>query len=322
MVLTLVIEGEGERMKVLFVFSGNSRQGISPFIKEQASNLIDIGVRVDFFPIKGKGFVGYIRNIRQLKKTAKSGGYHIVHGHFLWSIIISLFSGIPKKIGTFHGSDLNIKSFRFLAKHVIVPFLDEVIVVNNDMRQWLRSDKVHVIPCGVDTKTFYPYGSRTATTECPVVVPGCVNIVFSSSFDRFVKNYPLAKQSIDELRLDKRVNLIELRSYSREQVAQILNAVDLLLLTSLWEGSPQVVKEAMACNTPIVSVDVGDVRWLLDGLDGCYVASHDPEDIASKIKQALDFRDRTKGRKRLIKLGLDSESIAKSIIGLYHSVLV
>lgn len=307
-------------MKVLFVFSGNSAQGISPFIQEQANNLMDMGIKVEFFPIKGKGFVGYVKNIQKLRNVAKAGRYQIVHGHFLWSIIISLFSGIPKKIGTFHGSDLNIKSYRWFAKHLVVPFLDKVIVVNDVMRDWLRSSKVHVIPCGIDTKIFYPHEPHTAA-QCAAIVPDLVNVLFSSSFSRHVKNYPLAKQSIERLRFEKRVNLIELHSYSREEVAQMLNNVDLLLLTSLWEGSPQVVKEAMACNTPIVSVDVGDVRWLLDGLDGCYVTSHDPEDIASKIEQVIDFKDKTKGRERLFELGLDSESVARKIIEVYNSVI-
>ena len=100
-----------------------------------------------------------------------------------------------------------------------------------------------------------------------------------------------------------------------------LNASDLLLSTSLWEGSPNVIKEAMACNCPIVTTNVGDVKWLLDGVEGCLITTNDPKDVADKIKKALNFKGRTKGRDKLISLGLDSEHIAKKIIKVYEEVI-
>ena len=96
---------------------------------------------------------------------------------------------------------------------------------------------------------------------------------------------------------------------------------ELVILTSLWEGSPNVIKEAMACNCPIVSTNVGDVRWVIGDTEGCYITSFDPEDVAEKIKLALEFGKRTNGRDRIIELGLDSETIAKRLIDIYSKVL-
>jgi len=92
-------------------------------------------------------------------------------------------------------------------------------------------------------------------------------------------------------------------------------------LTSKWEGSPNIIKEAKACNIPIVCTDVGDVRWLLDGVDGCYITSQNPNDIADKLHRALSFNKRTTGREKLIQLGLDSTIIAQRIIEIYENVL-
>ena len=100
-----------------------------------------------------------------------------------------------------------------------------------------------------------------------------------------------------------------------------LNAADVLLLTSKWEGSPNILKEAMACNCPIVSTDVGDVKWLLGDLEGHYLSSFDAVDFSKKIKQAFIFGKRTCGRKRIYELGLDSENIADRIITIYNMVI-
>ena len=95
---------------------------------------------------------------------------------------------------------------------------------------------------------------------------------------------------------------------------------DLLLSTSRLEGTPNVIKEAMACNCPIVSTNVGDVSWLLGNLEGHYICKNDPIDLASKIEQAFEFGQRTEGRRRIIELKLDSESIAKRIEKVYEII--
>ena len=103
------------------------------------------------------------------------------------------------------------------------------------------------------------------------------------------------------------------------------NAADMVLLTSLWEGSPNVIKNAMACNIPIVSTDVGDVREVVGDTEGCFITSFHPQDVAEQIEMALAFagtKGRTKGRKRLVEWGLDSKTVVKRIIGVYKEVLL
>ena len=97
---------------------------------------------------------------------------------------------------------------------------------------------------------------------------------------------------------------------------------DALLLTSVSEGSPQVIKEALACGLPIVSVDVGDVKERTDGVEGCYVASsRDPEELAGLLKTALSFDGRTKGREALLRDGLTSDAVAGRLLDVYKKVL-
>jgi len=96
------------------------------------------------------------------------------------------------------------------------------------------------------------------------------------------------------------------------------------LLTSLWEGSPNVVKEAMACNCPIVSTNVGDVKWLFGDEPGHFITGFTPEDVAEKIKLALEFSEkygRTNGLNRIKDLGLDAETVAHKLIDLYKEII-
>ena len=98
---------------------------------------------------------------------------------------------------------------------------------------------------------------------------------------------------------------------------------DALLMTSKTEGSPQVIKEAMACGCPIVSVDVGDVAERVNGVKGCYVVqSREPKDIADALLKAIAFEGRTNGREKIVEMGLSNEQVAKRLLCIYEQLLV
>ena len=120
-----------------------------------------------------------------------------------------------------------------------------------------------------------------------------------------------------------KAELLELRGYTRSEVNQLMCAANCLLMTSKTEGSPQVIKEAMACGCPIVSVDVGDVAERTSGVEGCYVVpSRDPKDIAQAILQAIAYEGKTNGRERIIEMGLSNEQIAEQLLRIYKQLLV
>ena len=98
-----------------------------------------------------------------------------------------------------------------------------------------------------------------------------------------------------------------------------MNACDTLLLTSLYEGSPCIIKEAMACNCPIVATDVGDVREIIGRTVGCYVTFFDSEDITAKLRMALSFGKRTLGREAV--RHFDVRRIAQKIAQIYEECL-
>ena len=98
-------------------------------------------------------------------------------------------------------------------------------------------------------------------------------------------------------------------------------ACDLFALPTKSEGSPQALKEAMACNCPIVATDVADIKHLLGDIEGHYICNFDPDVVAMQVAKALDFGKRTNGRKRVIDLGLTNDLVAKKLVAIYKKVL-
>ena len=149
-------------------------------------------------------------------------------------------------------------------------------------------------------------------------------VLFAGAFDNGVKDPELAKQAVERVNAERvnEVELIELKGYTREQVNTLLCAVDCLLMTSKTEGSPQIIKETMACGCPIVSVDVGDVKERTTGVEGCYVVpSREPKDIVGALKQAMAFKGKTNGRLRIFQDGLSCDLVAQKLIEIYENII-
>jgi glycosyltransferase involved in cell wall biosynthesis len=194
--------------------------------------------------------------------------------------------------------------------------------VNKDLAFKVRANqgKYAIIPCHLDEGIFHPINKTEARNLCNLTLTKRY-ILFSSSFDNHIKNYSLAQKAC---KIFKNLELIELKGYSRKNVNLLLNACDLALITSFNEGSSQFLKEAMACNCPIVTTKVGDVELIIGETEGCYITSFDQRDCTEKIKLALEFSEKfgkTRGRDRIMELNLDPYTIAKKIIKVYQKVL-
>ena len=310
-------------MKILVVCSGNA-PGFDfkihqAFIYDQIEAICrhEPSVTYECFFIKGKGIQGYYKNLALLKEKIKEYAPDLIHahgGHI--GLLCSLQKFVPVVV-TYHGSDINIAVNRLISTAVSIRCRANIFVSRQLVNKMpFKSKSRAVIPCGVDFDVFVPVDKAYAKRDLGFQ-ENETYILFSSSFENSVKNYPLAEKAMAGF---SKVHLKEIKNRSRAEVSLLLNGAELLLLTSFSEGSPQIIKEAMACNCPIVATDVGDIREVIGDTEGCYITSFDPKDVAEKIKLALQFGQRTKGREKI--KHLDNQIIAGKIVEVYKSVLI
>ncbi len=305
-------------MKLLIVCSGNYSQ-ISPFIKEQAEAIEKRGVEIDYFLIKGKGLIGYLKNLSSLKKTIREFLPEIIHAHYgLSGLLACLQRKVPVVI-TFHGCDINRIKLRALSYLASCLSRKNIFVSENLLKRLglKKNNKNFVIPCGVNHKLFFPTPKENARKKLGLEITKKY-ILFSSGFDNKIKNYQFCYQTL--VKLNNNVELIELSNRTRNEVYFLMYACDLLMMTSFSEGSPQVIKEALISGLPIISTNVGDVKFMIDDVEGCYIIGTSVKDFADRILQMIKLDKKTEGRERIIASGLDSESIAKKIIEVYSLV--
>lgn len=303
-------------MKILVLCSTKSGT-VTPFVKEQVDSCAnDSSFQFDYSEISSGGVLGYLNGYFRLLKKIVFGHYRLIHAHYGLSAFIACLQPFKTVVITFHGCDVNDPKTRWISK-IAYKLCKHAIFVEAEMPAKLNATKKYsIIPCGVNTELFKQIDKVEARKKLNLADSDQIAL-FASAFDVPVKNYALAKAACDQI---KGLKLIELKNYTREEVNLLLNAADLLLLTSIREGSPQIIKEALACNCPIVTTNVGDVALRLNGIEQTFVCESDSNQISEKIRIILSNNKRSNGRNRVFEQKLDLNSVAQQINNIYTTL--
>ncbi len=325
-------------MKVLILASDKGKHFV-PFIEEQIAALEARGIEVVRYGVTGHGIMGYLRELPALRRLIRAERPDIVHAHYGLSGLLANLQRLVPVVTTYHGSDINKPNILRLSKIAMRLSAHNIFVSQRNIDIALSPNSLiasrlkkrsTLLPCGVNIPK--PWSEMQTQWVEQLTLNQWVqkklkadvkHVLFAGAFDNAVKDVFLAKAAINELAIEGvKVELIELKGYNRDQVNALMYNCDALLLTSKTEGSPQVIKEAMACGCPIVSVDVGDVAERVSGVEGCYVVrTREPKDIAEALLKAIAHEGKTNGRVRIQEMGLSNEQVAERLMAIYQSLV-
>lgn len=303
----------------------------TPFIKRQVDYLRGAGVDVDVFHFRGaKKLLNYVRAWRQLRSKLRHKQYDLIHAQFIHNGILALPKRVPLVV-TCRGSDIlgivgNDKGGHIAASgiqtrlsRIVAARSDAVIIVAEHMKSCFhRSAPLSVIPSGVDFTTFRCMQRDEARRHLGLPADESL-VLFAADPTRPEKRFALAKQAVEILNRSHPCQLVTASGVPYAAIPYYMNACDALIFTSVQEGSPDVIKEALACNLPIVSVPVGDVALRLQGIDGCELCPDDkPETIAEALGRVLKKGERIAGREAV--QDLDEKLLTEKVISLYKNI--
>lgn len=280
-------------------------------------------ISVDLYVYNASSLNNYFLSALTLKKHIRDNKYDLIHAHFSRSAFLCLLvSGRVPVIVSYMGTDvlgenlINRYMRQYVSKHAVYQ-----IVKSKEMGNFFSGDtSLSIIPNGVSFERFKPI-DKIYARDILGLSQVKMYILFAADPMRKEKNYELAKSAVKILKSDSKqeVELLTLYNQPHERVCSFMNASDVVLLTSIFEGSPNIIKEAMACNCPIVSTDVGDVREHIEGVKGCYIAEFCPNNVAAKITKAFSNCEKTDGREKIRHLDIDK--IAVKIIEIYKRII-
>jgi len=301
------------------------------FVEAQINSLRRLGITCEVVHAR-RDYLGLRRRTRE---ALESDAFDLVHAHFGYTAAVVADvcsrSRTPLLV-SYCGGDINGEEGRIarrtrswigsvasrLAGFAAASIVVKTAAMIERLPRALRK-RTEIIPNGVDLDCFV----RTSRDRARARLgwDDGVIVLFGGRRLDPTKNYGLAEAAVQQLTArGMQAKLIPLEGVPHDQVPVWLSAADVVLLTSLREGSPNIVKEAMACDSPVVAVPVGDVAWLLEGVANSRLCSYDPKSVADGIAKVLTAESGG-GREKIRALGLDSDSVARKLEALYLKIL-
>ena len=310
-----------------------------PFVREQGEALRSVGHEVAYHLIEGRGMSAYLTGIAALRRRLLSEQPDVVHAHFGLSGITAVLAvrslpknKRPKCVVTFHNGETLTRTVNFCSSLFSLA-ADHVVYVAEHIRMlsYFKARRYSILPCGVPMDEL-PVTDYVQARRQLGMQPEKKYILFGGDFANKRKNADLLFAALRMLNRDD-VEVLEMKGLSRAECALRMCACDVFALPTHSEGSPQALKEAMACNCPIVATDVADISLLLGQEQGHFLLRNprptkerwdgdrrSTAEMADLLQQALAFGRRTKGRERILQLGLDNTAIAQRLTEIYRQL--
>lgn len=313
-----------DKLRVLVVtntYPSESRPGDTPSIKDQVEDLRRLGVFVDVYHFDGRRKINYLfAALKILSLSFMPRKYDLVHAFYGHTGVLAKLQNKYPVVVTFLGSDLLrsdlvSKKDRWIGT-LAARMANAVIVMTDEMKKASNRPDACVIPFGANADIFKPYPASAARADL-----GLQNeknlILFPWEPTRPEKRYWIAQETVRLLQSDYDVELLTVFNRPREIIAKYMSACNVLLLTSEHEGAPLAVRESLACRLPVVSVDVGDVRKVVEETGGGYIASDQAADLAEKVSWVFERRESLFNRPSKI---LKSEDSAQEVLSFYKKL--
>lgn len=305
-------------------------------VERQIESLRAQGTEVEVLEVEGIPKLKYVQTLPRLYAQARC--VDLIHAHYGFCGWLARSQFRKPVVVSFMGDDLLgtpnangqvelLSKFTVQADRWFARTVSAVIVKSAEMAEVLKPVPAHVVPNGVDMDLFQPMDAQNARAKLGWS-ENVSYILFPGNPSNPRKGFPLAESVVTRAKAQtndsttgRLLKLVTLWNVPYAQVPLYMNACDAMLMTSFIEGSPNVVKEAMACNLPIISVPVGDVVDLLDGVPGYYVCPRDTQLMADALVATLGGSTVVDGRTALKQKKLDLESVARQLLHIYEEVL-
>jgi len=306
------------------------------FVRDEANALRAAGADVDVYFVNGRANkLNYLGMPLGFLARARRAHYDVIHVHHSFCGLVATLQRTIPVVWTFHEGEISgdttdalreqpIKHLAYSKrmKRYVARKVDAVVVVAEHLRVPLGRPDALWLPSGIDWTRFVPTESAEARRRLGLA-EGRRYVLFPAAPSRVEKRYDLARRGVELLREtwpDARdVELIALDNVPHEQVPLFMNASDVVRMTSAFEASPVTIREALACNVPVISTDVGDARVVMQDIAGCRIVDAEPAKIAEALRGALAAPRRVQARDRMRVYSLDT--VAQALIALYGRVI-
>jgi glycosyltransferase involved in cell wall biosynthesis len=260
-------------------------QGSGAFVMHQVEQLRALGHSVDVLDFPGyRSKLEYFKAALRVSRWTRRRSYDVVHVHYGVTGLAALFCNGTPLVVSLHGSDALVGWHEPLISRFVCSLAGATIVASKKIAERIPGD---VIPCGVDLAVFEPKPKAEARQRLNLESRRKY-VLFPFNPARSIKRFNLAGAAVAKLALEGvDIDLLTVSNVPNAEMPWYYSAADAMILCSDSEGSSTAVKEALACNLPVVGTNVGDVIEITEGIAGVEIVEQTLDALAGGLKRVL-----------------------------------
>jgi teichuronic acid biosynthesis glycosyltransferase TuaC len=294
-------------------------EGSGAFVMQQVEQLRALGHTVDVLHFPGYcSKLEYFKAAIEVFRQTRRKRYDVIHAHYGVTGLCALFRNSTPLVISLHGSDALIGWIEPLISRFVCKLADATIVVSSKIAQRIPGD---IIPCGIDMAVFQPKPKAEARGRLGLS-SSRKYVLFPFNPARRVKRFDLANAAVKQLAVEHSdVELLTVSKAHYSEMPWYYSAADVMILCSDSEGSPTSVKEALACNLPVVSTDVGDVKEIAHGIAGVEFSEQTADSLATALERVLYLPQGFVFAGRMAMERYSQPKTAEAILQVYRRVI-
>jgi len=304
---------------VTAMYPHTGRQGYGAFVKQQVEAVRNLGHTVEVLDFRGyMSKLQYLKGAFEVYRRTRRSKYDVVHAHYGLAGLPALFRGPAPLVVSLHGSDALIGKLEPWISRFVCRRADATIVVSAKIAARIPGV---IIPCGVDLEVFKPIPKALARERLKLAKDRKY-VLFPFNPARRVKRFDLAQAAVGQLATEgMAVELLTISNVPNQEMPWYYSSADAMILCSDSEGSPTSIKESLACNLPVASVDVGDVREITSGIAGVEIVEQTAPSLAIGLGKVLEPHPGFVFQGRQAMHRYSQSQVAESIVRVYRAVL-
>lgn len=296
-----------EKLKILWIIPGSDKDKVNMiFAKRTIGPLEEAGIEIHLFHLLSRtNPISILKSLKIIREEIRIIKPHVVHAHYgsITSLFCVFCTKLPR-VTHFRGSDINRDPTQGTLKNLITYFSSQlscllsnhsVFVAQNLLDKLIIKPKNYtILPSPINTSLFHPKDKDNCKKKLGLD-PKKKYVAFISSGGRSIKRPELAHAAVSlAKKSNPEIEILVIHGIEPNKIPDYLSSCELLLMTSLYEGSPNCVREAMACNIPVVSVDVGDVAYWVHKDPYSTLSDASPEALSHSILSTLSKKNNKK----------------------------
>ena len=306
------------------------------FMHQSKKKLVDKGVDIELLFVGKYNLISYSKNFILFFFKILFTKNCIVHAQYgSFCAFFTVFLPSSKKIISLRGSDFYRMNYKTKMENyktktavfltlITLTFFKKIITISEKMKKDLEKNygfESITLTDAPNPEFIYKIDKNTAKRKLSLNDKDIYVLFSSIDLKNEIKRTDLALKSIKKAQSkNQKIKLLTLNNIDYKDVNLYINACDMILITSVYEGWPNIVKEGLVCEKPFISTLISDLPEIAKKENDCFIVNPNINEISKHLLMLADKISNNELNTNKLPSYINNSDFSNNLIKLYNEI--